>query len=146
MRQGYIDFPESVFLACEMLPDSQEGAVIRALLEHARFGKEPEDLKQPMQQAIYLAAKDAVIHYPKKSKSHKSKRKQLSDKHRFMILERDGYTCQYCGRKAPEVALEVDHIIPVAKGGSNKPSNLITACRECNSGKRAHIIGEERNW
>lgn len=56
---------------------------------------------------------------------------------RYAILERDDFTCQYCGRKAPDVALEVDHIIPVSNGGTNNPSNLKTACFECNSQKRA---------
>jgi 5-methylcytosine-specific restriction endonuclease McrA len=55
---------------------------------------------------------------------------------RYTIFERDNFTCQYCGRKAPEVALEVDHVVPVSKGGTDDPSNLQTACRECNSQKR----------
>lgn len=55
---------------------------------------------------------------------------------RYGILERDKFTCHYCGRKAPEVALEVDHIIPVSKGGPDESVNLITACSECNSQKR----------
>ena len=62
-------------------------------------------------------------------------RKPISNKLRFEILKRDGFTCQYCGRKAPEVELEIDHIVPVAKGGSNEIDNLITACHECNNGK-----------
>lgn len=59
---------------------------------------------------------------------------------RFKILERDKFTCQYCGRKAPEVILEVDHIIPTSKGGENVSTNLITACRDCNRGKKAMSI------
>lgn len=54
---------------------------------------------------------------------------------RFNILSRDKFTCQYCGRKAPDVVLEIDHIIPKSKGGLNRLDNLITACRECNIGK-----------
>jgi 5-methylcytosine-specific restriction endonuclease McrA len=50
---------------------------------------------------------------------------------------------QYCGRRAPDVALEVDHIIPLSKGGTDKPSNLITACFECNSQKRNKLTLEE---
>lgn len=51
---------------------------------------------------------------------------------RFAILERDNFTCQYCGRGAPEVKLEVDHLIPYSKGGKDKSTNLLTACRACN--------------
>jgi len=54
---------------------------------------------------------------------------------RILILERDNYTCQYCGTQAPYVKLHVDHIIPRARGGSDATSNLITACQLCNIGK-----------
>ena len=62
-------------------------------------------------------------------------RKVFSKQERFQIFERDNFTCQYCGRKPPEVQLEVDHIVPLAKGGTNDERNLITACRDCNRGK-----------
>ena len=67
-------------------------------------------------------------------------RPNISPRIRFLILERDGYACQYCGRKAPEVVLNIDHIIPVASGGSNTTANLIAACRDCNQGKGQRII------
>ncbi len=41
----------------------------------------------------------------------------VGPKQRFDILRRDKFTCQYCGRSAPDVELHVDHIIPRAKGG-----------------------------
>lgn len=82
--------------------------------------------------------------YKKESKILKEKRinKGLGwIKLRFEILLRDNFTCQYCGRKSPEVILEVDHIFPRAKGGEllNK-DNLITACFECNRGKGDCLI------
>lgn len=64
-----------------------------------------------------------------------AKRKQLSKKTRFEVFKRDKFTCQYCGRMAPDVVLEVDHIKPVAEGGTNSIINLITSCRDCNRGK-----------
>lgn len=54
---------------------------------------------------------------------------------RFEILRRDNQTCQYCGEKAPDVTLHVDHVIPVALGGTDQPGNLVTACKDCNLGK-----------
>jgi 5-methylcytosine-specific restriction endonuclease McrA len=54
---------------------------------------------------------------------------------RFFILSRDHFTCQYCGRKAPDVVLEIDHITPRSKGGTNATANLVTSCRACNNGK-----------
>lgn len=54
---------------------------------------------------------------------------------RFEILRRDDHTCRYCGRKPPEVQLTVDHVRPTALGGTDSADNLVTACRDCNSGK-----------
>jgi HNH endonuclease len=66
---------------------------------------------------------------------------------RFEILRRDGYTCRYCGAQAPDVPLTVDHVIPRALGGSDDPTNLITACHDCNAGKGStspdeHIVAD----
>lgn len=49
----------------------------------------------------------------------KCKRKSISKKLRFEVFKRDKFTCQYCGRKAPDVVLQIDHISPVSKGGKN---------------------------
>jgi len=54
---------------------------------------------------------------------------------RFEIFKRDNFTCQYCGRKTPEVILETDHIVPKVEGGTDDIQNLITSCFECNRGK-----------
>lgn len=54
---------------------------------------------------------------------------------RFKILHRDNHTCQYCGAKAPNVTLHIDHIKPQSQGGGHEESNLITACEACNLGK-----------
>jgi hypothetical protein len=62
-------------------------------------------------------------------------RKPISKGTRFEIFRRDRFTCQYCGRRPPEVVLEVDHIIAVAEGGGNDDMNLVTSCVDCNRGK-----------
>ena len=61
---------------------------------------------------------------------------------RFNIFKRDEFVCQYCGKRPPEIILEVDHIIPRIKGGTDTIENLITACKECNSGKGKHNLKE----
>ena len=63
------------------------------------------------------------------------KRKSISEKTRFEVFKRDLFTCQYCSEKPPKVPLEIDHLIPVCKGGKNNIDNLITACFDCNRGK-----------
>jgi hypothetical protein len=59
----------------------------------------------------------------------------VSKRLRYEILRRDNHACRYCGKAAPETELRVDHVIPVALGGTDDPSNLVTACEPCNTGK-----------
>jgi 5-methylcytosine-specific restriction endonuclease McrA len=59
---------------------------------------------------------------------------------RFEILMRDNFTCQYCGRKAPDVILEVDHVRSQYDGGSNTSENYITSCLQCNKGKHKKSV------
>lgn len=59
---------------------------------------------------------------------------------RQAVFERDNYTCQYCGHSGNEADLEVDHIIPICKGGNNDMRNLCTACKTCNRKKGAKIL------
>lgn len=56
---------------------------------------------------------------------------------RFEVFKRDSFTCQYCGRQTPQTILEIDHIIPKSKGGTDDINNLITSCFDCNRGKGA---------
>ena len=72
-----------------------------------------------------------------------AERKPLSKKLRFEVFKRDKFTCQYCGAQAPDVTLEVDHIEPVAEGGTNDITNLVTACVSCNRGKGAVRLDDD---
>jgi 5-methylcytosine-specific restriction endonuclease McrA len=70
-------------------------------------------------------------------------RKSVSKKVRFEVFKRDKFICQYCGRHAPNIILEIDHIEPVSKGGTNDILNLITSCKECNRGKTNVQLDDE---
>ncbi len=72
-----------------------------------------------------------------------AKRKAISKRVRFEVFKRDGFKCQYCGRSAPDVLLHVDHIHPVAKGGSGDILNLATSCADCNSGKGDRALDDD---
>ena len=52
---------------------------------------------------------------------------------RNYLLDKFGHKCAYCGKR--DVPLEVEHIIPKSRGGSNRVSNLTIACHECNHEK-----------
>ena len=52
--------------------------------------------------------------------------------------QRDGYVCAQCDRTTPhEQDMEVDHIVPLARGGANERANLQALCRACNRAKAA---------
>lgn len=58
-------------------------------------------------------------------------RAKVSNELRQEIFERDGYTCVICGSTEKE-SLEIDHIMPISKGGKTEPDNLQTLCHDCN--------------
>ena len=59
-------------------------------------------------------------------------RQPIPRKLRHEVFKRDGYRCRECGASKDETSLEIDHIVPVARGGTNDIDNLQTLCRECN--------------
>ncbi len=73
----------------------------------------------------------------------KPPRRNLSKRLRYEVLRRDNHACRYCGASAPDAKLTVDHVVPVALGGSDGPSNLVTACVDCNAGKSATSPNEQ---
>lgn len=63
----------------------------------------------------------------------KSPRNLVTSSLRWKIFRRDGYRCRVC--KHNDYPLEVDHRIPVSRGGSSRETNLWTLCERCNRGK-----------
>lgn len=63
---------------------------------------------------------------------------------RFEVFKRDLFTCQYCGRRPPDVVLEVDHIIARSSGGSDESDNLATSCMDCNRGKSDRDLNDTK--
>lgn len=60
---------------------------------------------------------------------------------KMYVRARDNYTCQYCGEKYPDI-LEVDHVIPKSRGGTDRADNLVAACHKCNQ-KKGNMTAEE---
>jgi hypothetical protein len=57
------------------------------------------------------------------------------------VFEKCRYRCVYCGRGPVNgVVLQVDHAVPVARGGGSHDENLVASCSDCNFGKRDRIV------
>lgn len=59
---------------------------------------------------------------------------------RAYVLEKFGRRCVYCGRG--DTAFELDHVVPKSRGGSNRVSNLVLSCHECNQAKGDNTAAE----
>ena len=76
-------------------------------------------------------------------KSVAGQRALMTSSLREKIKKRDKYTCKNCKNnleKEPNLLLEIDHIIPLSKGGITSEDNLQTLCWKCNRSKGAKII------
>lgn len=67
--------------------------------------------------------------------NERESRVPFSEDIRDKVFKRDGYRCVRCGASNKEKRLEVDHIIPISRGGTNDIGNLQTLCWECNKDK-----------
>lgn len=73
-------------------------------------------------------------------------RRQIDNRLKYAVLQRDNSTCQRCGaniHNTPNVKLVIDHKIPVELGGETTIDNLWTLCSECNGGKQAFFQDED---
>lgn len=91
---------------------------------------ERADRESPSGSAEVASAEPTLL----STTSTRAGRATLSIRKRFFVLKRDHYRCRLC--KATGIPLEVDHVIPVARGGSDALDNLQTLCIPCNRGKR----------
>ena len=63
-------------------------------------------------------------HYPRVTRADRQR-----------VTRRDRSTCRYCGLRLHPSDVTIDHIQPRSRGGSNDPSNLVVACRDCQNAK-----------
>ena len=74
------------------------------------------------------------------TKTKKKRSRYISKSVRVTVLNRDKYKCVFCGRSSQQIELQIDHIKPFSKGGSNDINNLQTLCIDCNIGKSDRIL------
>jgi len=60
---------------------------------------------------------------------------------RIAVLRRDRQECRHCGAIAKNVRMEIDHIIPISRGGKDVFHNLQVLCRTCNRRKGNRFVG-----
>lgn len=72
----------------------------------------------------------------KRSQMHQAR------KHKAYLIEVQGNRCAYCKRDLTDVVSHIDHIVPLAKGGTDDLSNLCAACPECNHAKGNKNLSE----
>lgn len=65
--------------------------------------------------------------------------RSISNSKRYDVLRRDKFQCVLCGASGSEAKLEIDHIIPFSRGGSDDIGNLRCLCFKCNRGKHSKI-------
>ena len=61
---------------------------------------------------------------------------------RFNVFLRDVFSCQYCGGRYPAERLTFDHVVPRARGGRTRWTNVVTACEPCNL-RKGHRLPRE---
>lgn len=70
-----------------------------------------------------------------KARSRQRVRKKIPEHVQYLVFQKDHNRCHYCGTPSSEVKLQIDHVVPVSKGGSDDISNLVAACPRCNRAK-----------
>ncbi len=117
---------------------------IRVVLVSQTSSREYGEIRKNTYKSSKTFTLSDIIKYYQQAKEKRGKmsfveqqRATMSDKLRYTVLCRDKFKCQLCGSSQQDgVKLEVDHIVPVSKGGRTELDNLQTLCERCNRGKR----------
>lgn len=116
---------EGVWAAVGLGGDSVKLAIVRPTLE------ELAEIIRRSDDPLYFETDPSGI----VKAIHRKAERVVSGGVQQKVWARDGFKCLFCGRLMGDVSLTVDHFVPLESGGSNDPSNLISACRKCNKRK-----------
>ena len=73
-----------------------------------------------------------------------NKRKALTRATRKLVYKKYGGHCAYCGKQIPYEEMQVDHVQPIYRGGTNDVDNLLPSCHPCNFYKDSMELEEFR--
>ncbi len=134
--------------------DSSSGSATEKALRNRKAENNPDFMHKTISSRPKKSTSNSYVkEEPMVKSSYQSNTEQITSRVRNVslstranVFERDNYTCQMCGRTISDgVKLEIDHIIPVSKGGSDNMSNLQTLCFDCNRGKSNKILHNQFN-
>lgn len=94
------------------------------------------DLSHKKSHAIYCSKTCKSMDHTFK---HRGRTRMVGTARRAEIIRRDGSACYICGKHLAAKQVELDHLIPVAQGGSSDPVNLAVACLPCNRSRGARM-------
>ena len=99
-------------------------------------GRCGESLQHKRVDAIYCSQTCKSMDHTLK---HRSKTRFVSTARRYEIYLRDNKQCYQCAKELAKDEFELDHLIPIAKGGANNPENLAVSCLFCNRSRGTKI-------
>lgn len=85
---------------------------------------------------------DPSLSDPKRIKKEREKAQKLKKSSWWQNKIREG-VCHYCQSKFAPKELTMDHIVPIARGGSSTEGNVVPSCRACNQKKKLSTPAEE---
>ena len=95
--------------------------------------------RKPSEQPYYSL--DPEFTDPARIKREREKARKLR-KTQWWLTQLNRGTCHYCEKKFPALKLTMDHIVPLARGGTSTPGNIVAACSECNHEKKLETPAE----
>ena len=84
---------------------------------------------------------DPVHTDPARLRREREKARKLRKSQGWVNLINRGI-CHYCERKFPPAKLTMDHVVPLARGGTSSPGNIVPACPDCNRDKKLETPAE----
>jgi 5-methylcytosine-specific restriction endonuclease McrA len=79
---------------------------------------------------------------PRRIRKEREKAQKLK-KSQWWLRQLNQGICHYCGNKFAAKELTMDHIVPLARGGTSTPGNIVPACRPCNRDKKLVTPAEQ---
>ena len=138
LYRRYIDSYTLVFTVCSLKQQFSFTPPIFIFRYTSPAGRKSSDVPIPINSVLLEELIDNISSKLNKTEFAKMQRRLATPALKEAIKIRDDYTCCKCGNsiyREPNLLLEIDHIIPISKGGKTEPNNLQTLCWKCNRAK-----------